>query len=428
MRIAYISFEFPPDTARGGIATYTVQAAEMMAGRGHEVEVFAGGDSDRTVCTASGIRVHTIKCLNHCRFAFPAGLVFARRHVERPFDVVEAPEYQAEAEAAIRLVPDIPLVIRMHSPSGLLANINTPQWERNIGFAQAVSQCRMFAGAWRRQAPLPSLHLANPSIVRGRETESRELAVAREADEVVAPSLALARHAVQDWLLPEERVTHLPNPFAPSPALLKVPAVSEAPTVGFYGRLEVRKGILSLGRAIPEIVRACPSVRFLFIGKSERLDRAGTDAAARLGQICSGLGVSAEFPGYQPLHRMPDWLAGCRVAVFPSIWENFPYVCLEAMAAGRAVVASSAGGMADMIQSGRNGLLHAPGDHRQLASRIVHLLRDVPLCREMGAAAKLSVLARYSVEALGEKYEHCYQRAIAVRQSLGSRIQPWTCP
>lgn len=428
MRIAFISFEFPPATARGGIATYTAQAADMMARRGHEVEVFAGGDEDASLTMLSGVRVHTVKCLNHCRFSFPAGLAFAARHAEKPFDVVEAPEYQAEAEVAIRLVPDVPLVIRMHSPSELLARINTPQWERNIGFSQAFSQYRMLAGAWRRQHPLPSLHLANPSIVRGRETENRELAVAREADEIVAPSVALTRHAVDAWGLPHERVSHLPNPFIPSGELLQVPPVSEAPIVGFYGRLEVRKGILSLGRAIPEIVKSCPSVRFLFIGKSEVLDRSGTDAADQLGRICARLGAAAEFPGYQPLHRMPEWLAASRVAVFPSVWENFPYVCLEAMAAGRAVVASRAGGMADMIESGQNGLLHDSGDHRHLASQVIRLLKDVSLCRNMGRAAKNSVLARYSVEALGVRYEECYQRAIDGRLVRGSRIQPWTCP
>jgi len=428
LRIAFISFEFPPETARGGIATYTAQAADMMAGRGHEVEVFAGGSGDITFSTLSGVRVHTVKCLNHCRFAFPAGLAFARRHAEKPFDVVEAPEYQAEAEVAIRLVPDIPLVIRMHSPSELIARINTPRWERNIGFTQAISQYRILAGALRRRHPLPSLHLANPSIVRGREMENRELAVAREADEVVSPSVALTRHAVDAWRLPDARVSHLPNPFVPSRSLLQVPPVADAPTVGFYGRLEVRKGILSLGQAIPEIVRAFPSVRFLFIGKSETLDRGGTDAAERLSRICSKHGAEAEFPGYQPLHRMPEWLAASRVAVFPSVWENFPYVCLEAMAAGRAVVASNAGGMADMIESGHNGLLHNPGDHRQLAAQIIRLLKDVPLCRNMGRFAKNSVLSRYSVEALGSRYESCYQKAIEGRSESGSRIQPWTCP
>jgi glycogen synthase len=425
LRIAFLSFEFPPETAHGGIATYTVQAANMLAGRGHEVEVFVGGSKDTTYVTLTGIRVNMVRCVDNCRFAFPAGVAFARRHLEAPFSVLEAPEYLAEAEFAIRFVPDVPLVIRMHSPSGLLNLINTPPTLRNLGLSQALPQYRMFAGALRRREPLPSLHLANSAIVRGREMESKELCVAREADEIVSPSYALKNYAINTWKLSPEKVVHLPNPFVPSEALLGIHPLSESPTVGFFGRLEVRKGIFNLCRAIPEIAKAVPSARFLFVGRNADNEGTGSDAARQLEYVCKSAGVNAEFTGQQPGERLPEWFANTRVAVFPSVWENFPYVCLEAMSAARAVVASTAGGMADMIEDDQTGLLSPPENSRQLASNIIKLLRDPELCCDMGVLARASVLKRYSAEALGSRFEECYERAIESRLVQGPRLQPW---
>lgn len=428
MRIAFLSFEFPPETAHGGISTYTAQAADLLADCGHEVEVFAGGADVATFVRSPGVRVHTVGCLDNCRFGFPAGHAFARRHAEAPFDVLEAPEYQAEAEFAIRFAPEIPLVVRMHSPSALLARINTPRREWNISPFEAWPQIRMFAGALRRGEPLPDLRFSRAEIVRARAVEERELAVARQADEVVSPSHALREYAVRQWRLSEDRVAHLPNPFVPPGVLLDVPPAAEDPTVGFFGRLEVRKGILTLCRAIPRIAKAVPSVRFVFVGKSTVVDRRGTEADSLMGAMCARLGVKAEFPGRLPACQLPHWLAAARVAVFPSIWENFPYVCLEAMAAGRAVVGSSAGGMSDMIAPGRSGLLADPGDADQLAERVIHCLGDVNYCRKLGRTARESVLARYSAAVLLPQIEASYLRAIKRRLAAGPRKPSWSVP
>jgi len=421
MRIAFLSFEFPPETAHGGISTYTAQAADLLAARGHEVEVFAGGADVARFVRPSGVLVHTVGCLDNCRFGFPAGGAFARRHAEAPFDVLEAPEYQAEAEFAIRFAPAIPLVVRMHSPSELLARINTPAREWNIGLAEAWPQIRMFAGALRKGEPLPGLQFARPEIVRARAVEERELAVAREADEIVSPSHSLQEYAISQWRLPAERVAHLPNPFVPSEQLLEIPPAPDTATVGFFGRLEVRKGILTLCEAIPRIAKAVPSVRFLFVGGSTVLDRRGTEARGVLQALCSRIGVIAEFAGRQPAERIPHWLAAARVTVFPSVWENFPYVCLEAMAAARAVVGSTAGGMRDMISPENSGLLAEPGNPRQLAEQVIRCLKDVRFCRDLGNAAREVVLERYSAPTLAPQLEASYVRAIKRRLESGRR-------
>ncbi len=255
--------------------------------------------------------------------------------------------------------------------------------------------------------------------------ENKELAVAREADEIVSPSLALKDYVLTNWQLSREIVSHLPNPFAPSDALLKIPPLSKSSTVSFFGRLEVRKGIMTLCDAIPEIAKAFPSVQFLFVGRSTELAEGGTEVSRKLSDVCKEVGVKAEFSGQQPKERLPEYLARTMVAVFPSVWENFPYTCLEAMSASRGIVASSEGGMADMIESGVNGLLAPPRDPRKLAKGIVRLLKDADLYQKFGERARDFVLNNYSGAALGRRYEESYERAIEHRRMMGARLQPW---
>jgi glycosyltransferase involved in cell wall biosynthesis len=75
-----------------------------------------------------------------------------------------------------------------------------------------------------------------------------------------------------------------------------------------------------------------------------------------------------------PLEQLPDFMRQAAVCVYPSLWENFPNVCLEAMAAGRAVVGSREGGMADMLNHVPGAMLVDPHSVPDIAAAIVHLL------------------------------------------------------
>jgi len=127
MRIAYISYEYPPDSANGGIATYVGQISRVMADRGHEVEVFASSALRDETVNNNGVIEHWIRETNREDFGIMAGHRFASRHAEKHFDVLEGPEYNADARKAVELVADIPLVVRMHTPSMMIARMNSPE-------------------------------------------------------------------------------------------------------------------------------------------------------------------------------------------------------------------------------------------------------------------------------------------------------------
>ena len=90
------------------------------------------------------------------------------------------------------------------------------------------------------------------------------------------------------------------------------------------------------------------------------------------------LGGSAsrvKFIDHVPLSQIPYFLSTASVCVFPSLWENFPNVCLEAMSAARGIVASRSGGMSQMLQPCDGGLLVDPHDVHAIADGITNLLQ-----------------------------------------------------
>jgi glycogen synthase len=128
-----------------------------------------------------------------------------------------------------------------------------------------------------------------------------------------------------------------------------------------------------------------------------------------------GLGPFAqavEFIGGLPHSEVARALGDTDMCVFPSIWENFPYVCLEAMAAGRGVIASSGGGMAEIIDDGRTGRLVEPRDPRGLADAMLEMLADPAGRIAMGKKARAHIDVAYSSQVIGPLQEASYLRAI----------------
>jgi glycosyltransferase involved in cell wall biosynthesis len=121
---------------------------------------------------------------------------------------------------------------------------------------------------------------------------------------------------------------------------------------------------------------------------------------------------SVQFLGPVARAAMPQVYASAAVCVVPSRWENFPYVCLEAMASGCAVVASRVGGLAEIIEDGVNGILVEPGDDRALALAINDIL-DHPLrARQIGQAARAYTSTRVTRRAVCEQLAGLYESVL----------------
>ncbi len=407
LHLAFVSYEYAGLARGGGIGTYVRNAATALAGRGHRVEVFTEGAAG--TMKADGVTVHAVSADR--REDFPTAVLapFESRHRAQPFDVVESAEYGVDGAAIAEAFPDLPLVVKLHTPSSVVSEINHR-------FVPWTKKARFLAGGLvRGRLPQPYWVYDPASDV--------ERAFTLRADEVTSPSRSLLDWMQARWGLDPARCAHVPNVFIPPPALLAVPAETQTQRVTFVGKVEVRKGVVELAAAVPRVLAAVPSATFRIIGRSLPHPGTGGDLGEHLRHRLGRHAASVEFVDAVPYDEVPAYYADTDVCVFPSVWENFPNVCLEAMAAARGVVGSSSGGMAEMIVDGETGCLVAPGDPTALADAVVGLLTDPAVRVRMGTAARAHVTRAYTPDVIAPIQESSYHRAID-RARLGARRPP----
>ena len=188
---------------------------------------------------------------------------------------------------------------------------------------------------------------------------------------------------------PRARVAVLPN-AVPLPALCEG---AQPGRILFLGRVEAAKGTAELLEAVAVLAPRFPQLR-LVLGGSGDLEGFRQAAAAR------GIGQHVELPGWLDAAARDAELGRAAVFCLPSHAEGLPMALLEAMAAGKAVVASAVGGIPELVRDGDNGLLVPPHDGAALAAALARLLGDALLCRQLGARARTTVETQYSTQAV----------------------------
>lgn len=396
MRIALISYEFAGTANGGGIGTYARGTAAMMAARGHEVEVFTSAPAD-SLALPPGVVVHAAS-VEWESFPRAVASLFARRHIARPFDVIEGPDFGAQAIEVARSFPDLPLVVKLHTPTFMIDEIGHSYLSR-------LRKARFALGSLRRgRLPTPYWRY-DPA---GDPERQHALA----ASEITAPSLAILELVRCRWNLEAERLVHIPNVFDSPADLLTLPLATKTGRITYLGRLEARKGVIELARAMRLVLTRAPATKFRLVGRSLPHPATSENLSAYMRRVLGPFAQAVEFIGGLPHSEVARALGDTDMCVFPSIWENFPYVCLEAMAAGRGVIASSGGGMAEIIDDGRTGRLVQPRDFRGLADAMLEMLADPAGRIAMGKKARAHVGVAYSSQVIGPLQEASYLRAI----------------
>ncbi len=419
MRIALVSYEYPPDTADGGVATYVHQISRLLSDRGHDVEVFSGSPDRSLTETEDGIPVHRVVVDNRPSFSDSIARVFMERHQERPFDVVEGVDRFAHCAPILKMAPEIPFVLKLHTPGLVLREINTLLDFTVPGLNRV--QRRQTLKEQVRHAFNPYWQSWDEDQARRSILEDPERLHALDADEIVALCPDMADLIAQSWLIERQCISVIPLPLCVAPALLAIPAEQRDGSVTYYGRLEFRKGVLTLAKAIPHVLKKRPETRFRLIGRGMKSPVPGEDMATYLRRWLEPYGKSVEIADGVPPEAVPELLRRSDICVFPSIWENFPYVVREAMAAARAVVATSVGGIKDIINTPSLGVLVPPQRPRRLARAIAGLLADRERRVAMGLCARRHVVETYDSKRIMPLIEESYRRAVERRTRLGPR-------
>ena len=185
-----------------------------------------------------------------------------------------------------------------------------------------------------------------------------------------------------------------------------------SPIVGVVARLEPEKGHPTLLDAWPAVLAAVPTAHLLIVGE-------GTQREALQAQAHDlRIDASVTFTGRRD--DVPAVTAALDVAVLPSYREAQGLSILEAMALSRPVVASAVGGIPEMIEHGRTGLLVPPREPAALAAGIVRLLTDHPYADTLARAARDQVHERFCVELMVRAVESIYDESVADERRLAA--------
>jgi glycosyltransferase involved in cell wall biosynthesis len=177
-------------------------------------------------------------------------------------------------------------------------------------------------------------------------------------------------------------------------------------TIGSVGRLSDQKAPLDFIRAAGILAQSHSNVQFLWIGDGPLMEKAQ--------ELSQALGISSlmHFAGQRT--DTPACLAVMDCFVLVSRWEGFPLVALEAMAAGKPIVATNIDGTNDAIRAGVEGLLVSPGDIHAIARAIEQIMNDPTLAHRLRSAGQVKVQERFTrrkmLQGIGRVYQDIIQR------------------
>lgn len=255
---------------------------------------------------------------------------------------------------------------------------------------------------------LPGAALANVPVRIGNRREinpdksASQIAMQRAAYGVAHKIVANSRAAADRLLserVPARKVAVVSNgldfdqyePPHARPKLRKVVAVAN---------LRPEKGHDVLMDAAVEVLRRYPDAQFELVGGGPGLQPLLARAEAR------GMLHAFTFLGHRD--DVPARLADADIFALPSRSEAFPNAVLEAMATGLPIVASGVGGILELIDEGKTGLLVPPGDAHALADRLCRLMNDPAFASRLGGAARAEAHARYSFDRMVAAFELLY--------------------
>jgi glycosyltransferase involved in cell wall biosynthesis len=423
MRILITSDIFPPDV--GGPATYVPRIAAELTQRGHQV----------TVVTYSLVQSDAADC----SYPFPVVRVSAApprwRRLPRTLSAIVAHGRNADIIYANGLITESVLANYVLRKPIVAKVVGDLAWERSRDKGWIQDDIERF------QVRRYSLKV---ELMRWR----RSLSYAH-MDSIIVPSRYLKEMVVGYWHLPADRVQVVYNSFevatasrrlsgevaTASRASATAPRVSGTPPralgeVGGVGemigqevpaaaidlpvkyklitvcRLTGWKGVDGLIQALP----ALPDVGLVIVGDGP--------LSAELHALALKLGVDGRvlFAGTVPKKDVSAYLRACDLFVLNSTYEGMPHVILEAMAAGRPVVATAVGGSGEIIEDGVNGLLVPPGEPLALQQALLRMLNN-PTERLNMVQKSQDTLNRFDLECIVDQTEDVLSRAVQAKKA-----------
>jgi glycosyltransferase involved in cell wall biosynthesis len=179
--------------------------------------------------------------------------------------------------------------------------------------------------------------------------------------------------------------------------------------VGMIGGLRSVKGHRYLIQSLPAVLAEVPNTKCLVVGRdfgepgSREID---------LRRLARSLGVNDSITFTGERSDIPELLAVMDFIVQPSLSEGLSNVILEAMAAGKPVIASDVGGNREVIEDGKTGFLVNPKEYSEFSRRIIECLKNPRLSKELGRNARETVMQKFQISRMLERHMCLYDQCI----------------
>lgn len=364
MRICLITREYPPLTRySGGIGRSFAVFAPELARQGNETHVITFTPGSSTRLKRDGVHIHLLRLperrrlwfLDNLRWGFSVDRALRRLG---PFDVVLAAEWGGDAWRYSR-----------HQRSGPLVTF----------LCTSLDQILEIEHESRSPLDIKLLHAIQ------RRLERRQ---AQRSSALIARSQAILSWARKLW-----DIEHVPSSVVPN--MIDVGRVrrlasgelppgfpDKGPTIVFFGRLEVRKGVIELVQAMQDVWKDWPDAELVMIGRDGPWD--GRPLSTHLRELAGPNADRLHVLGAQSPETLFPAVGAADVVALPSRWEAFGLVALESMALGRPTILTSGSGFEDFFRPDRDGLMVPPDDPPALANALLRLLGDSALRRRFG--------------------------------------------
>lgn len=389
MKIALVSQEYPPETAKGGIGTQTWLKAQGLSSLGHQVFVISRSpdnvrsehkDNNITVIRIAGYE-ELLPDMNEpvqwLTYSLAVSVELNKLNSKVNIDLVDFPEWGAEGYFFFINRNEwnyIPAVVQLHGPLVMLSH--------TIGWP------------------------AKDSVFYKQGT-FMEATCVQLADKVYTSSKCSAQWITKYYnpSLINIPVIHLGielNKFYPS-----IKKLNHSLTVVFAGKLVPNKGVEELTIACTELVDHFPQLKLRLIGKGDN------GYINKLQNFARQTPDLLEFTGFVEKDNLRNYFISADLFAAPSWYEGGPgFVYLEAMACGLPVIACKGSGIEEIIEEGKNGFLVQPRNIEELKSTLYDILSNKNKRDEMGYCAQEYVIEKADTKKCVQLLESFYNSVI----------------
>ncbi len=394
MKILMLTWEYPPRIV-GGIARVVHDLSKRLIKDGHEVYVVTYKEGDLPAYeNDKGVQVYRVENYNinpnnfidwimqlNFNLIAKANEIIAK---EGNFDVIHAHDWLvAYAAKTLKHSYNIPLVATIHATES----------GRNGGIHDETQ----------------------------RYINDTEWLLTYEASEVIVNSNYMKSELQRLFGLPFEKINVVSNGINLTNFsgverdydFRRKYAADNEKIILFMGRLVFEKGVQHLISAMPKILANYNDAKLIIAGKGGMLDELKSQVEYL------GLGNKVYFTGYLNSKEVCKMYKCADISVFPSTYEPFGIVALEAMLAGVPAVVSDIGGLNEIVSHGEDGMKSYAGNSNSLADSILSLLYNPQLCDNITKKAKNKVKEQFNWAKIAQDTHFTYQKAIC--QTMAER-------